>query len=98
MHIYHKFRMITYDKLLAILKERGISQRSVYRTLNISYSCWNGYTHKNKGMRTDTVNKLCALLDVQPGEILTYVPDPADFDAEVQEAIIQFKSTDNPNS
>ena len=30
---------------------------------------------KGKPITTDTINKLCAVLDLQPGDILEYVPD-----------------------
>ena len=83
--------MIRYEKLLTLLKDRGISHRSVYLSLNIPYSCWNGYIHKNKGMRTDTISKLCALLNVQPGDILTYVPDEEEFPKEITDKIMLFQ-------
>ena len=30
---------------------------------------------KNKAITTDTINKLCAVLDLQPGDLLEYIPD-----------------------
>lgn len=35
-------------------------------------------TGKVKGVRFDTLAKLCLLLDCKPGELIDYEPDPAD--------------------
>lgn len=35
-------------------------------------------TGKVKGMRFDTLAKLCLALDCRPGELMDYDPDPAD--------------------
>ncbi|BEV10753.1 helix-turn-helix transcriptional regulator [Asticcacaulis sp. DW145] len=35
-------------------------------------------TGKVKGMRFDTLSKICFLLDCQPADIMEYLPDPAD--------------------
>lgn len=33
-------------------------------------------TGKVKGIRFNTLNQICAILECQPGDILEYVPDP----------------------
>jgi len=33
---------------------------------------------KVRGIRFDTLERICAVLDCQPGDILEYVPDSAD--------------------
>ncbi len=38
-------------------------------------------TGKVRGMRFDTLSKLCLILECQPGDILEYDADPADLDA-----------------
>jgi DNA-binding Xre family transcriptional regulator len=35
----------------------------------------NGRLDKNKRVDTETINKLCKLLNCQPGDIMEYVPD-----------------------
>ena len=66
--------MITYDKLWALLKERRISQYSlttryglprsqIYR---LHHECW---------ISTRTINRLCAILNCQPSDIMEYYPD-----------------------
>ena len=65
--------MITYDKLFELLEQKG---------LNKTYLRNNGltpktvdYLIKNKCVKTDTINKLCNLLQCNPGDILTFTPD-----------------------
>ncbi len=35
-------------------------------------------TGKAKAVKLDTLNKICRILDCQPGDILEYVPDSAE--------------------
>ncbi|WP_140984091.1 helix-turn-helix domain-containing protein [Asticcacaulis tiandongensis] len=35
-------------------------------------------TGKVKGLRFDTLSKICLILDCQPVDIIEYLPDPAD--------------------
>jgi putative transcriptional regulator len=37
-------------------------------------------TGKVRGMRFDTLSKLCLILDCQPGDLLGYDADPGDLD------------------
>jgi len=39
-------------------------------------------TGKVKGVRFDTLAKLCLLLDCKPGDLIDYEPDPADLSGE----------------
>lgn len=39
-------------------------------------------TGKVKGMRFDTLSKICFLLGCQPGDIMEYLPDEADLAAK----------------
>jgi putative transcriptional regulator len=36
---------------------------------------------KVKGVRFDTLAKLCLVLECRPGDLIDYEPDPADLDA-----------------
>ena len=45
------------------LEQLGIDNRTVHRLRH------------NQNITTDTVNKLCRLLNCQPGDILRYLPD-----------------------
>ena len=65
---------IKYDKLFQILKERGHSANYWLRQ-NGLHSATVSKLSKNERINTDTINSICRLLDVQPGDILEYVPD-----------------------
>lgn len=65
--------MITYEKLFLILQEKG---------LNKAWLRKNGLTPtavdwliKNKDVKISTINRLCNLLDCEPGDILSYTKD-----------------------
>ena len=66
--------MIVYDGLFALLKEQGHSLRWLRRN-GISQSVYGKLAHGG-GLDHRTINKLCALLDCQPGDLMAYVPDP----------------------
>lgn len=65
--------MINYNKLFSLLKKNNIGQShlqekglhgNVYQKLR-----------KNELVRVDTIDKLCAILNCQPGDIMEYVED-----------------------
>jgi len=66
--------MIKYDKLFSILKERGHSSTYWLRQ-NGFHSATVTKLKKNERVNTDTLNSVCKLLNVQPGDIMEYVPD-----------------------
>ena len=65
---------IRYDKLFEILKERGHSSNYWLRQNGI-HSATASKLRKNERVNTDTINTICKLLNVQPGDIMEYVPD-----------------------
>ncbi len=65
---------IRYDKLFQILKERGHSSNYWLRQNGI-HSATASKLKKNERVNTDTINTICKLLNVQPGDIMEYVPD-----------------------
>lgn len=62
--------MIKYYKLWRILDERGLKRKD----LNISAQTLAKMT-KGQNVTTDIISKICEVLDVQPGDIMEYVPD-----------------------
>lgn len=65
---------ISYDKLFALIKERGKSEYYL-RKNGISPSILDKLKHKTGGLDHRTIDKLCELLDCQPGDIMEYVKD-----------------------
>lgn len=66
--------MIKYDKLFSMLSAKGLSYTTFLRS-NGFYSATTTKLKKNETINTDTINKLCKLLNCQPGDILEYVED-----------------------
>jgi len=71
---------IKYDKLFSMLEDRGHSLTYWLRQ-NGFHSATVTKLRKNERINTDTLNALCALLNCQPGDIMTYVPDESENNA-----------------
>ena len=67
---------IKFDKLFSILNERGHSATYWLRQ-NGFHSATVTKLRKNERINTDTVNNICKLLNVQPGDIMEYTPEEA---------------------
>ena len=67
---------IKYEKLFALIKERGKTEYYL-RQNGISPSILDKLKHGKGGLDARTIDKLCALLDCQPGDIIEYVPEEA---------------------
>lgn len=65
---------ITYDKLLKIFAERGITSYTIKKENVVGQSAWKK-VHEGGHIDTRTLNALCAYLKCQPGDILEYVPE-----------------------
>lgn len=64
--------MITYDKLRTLLKERDIKQKEMIQSCSIASRTMNSIVH-NRALSTETIDKICDWLDVQPGDIMEFV-------------------------
>ena len=67
---------IKYDKLFALMEEKKIKKNHL-RTHSEHRIYSRVIESMLKGGNVDmvTINKLCAILECQPGDILEYVPD-----------------------
>lgn len=65
---------IKYDKLFNLVTERG---KNVYylRKNGISSSVLEKLKHGTGGLDARSIDKLCRLLDCQPGDLMEYVPN-----------------------
>lgn len=66
--------MIVYDKLGDYLKSKNMKYIDLQRELALSPSMTAKFT-KNRTMSTDTLNRICEYLHVQPSEIMEWIPD-----------------------
>lgn len=63
--------MIVYDRLWAKMRERGISQYKLIREYHVS-SGQLDRLRKNEHVSTFTLDRLCAILNCDLGEIAEY--------------------------
>ena len=80
--------VIIYNKLGDYLKSKDMKYIDLQRELQLSPSMTAKFT-KNRTMSTDTINKVCEYLQVQPNEIMEWIPD-----AEYNKANEQIASID----
>lgn len=65
---------IKYDKLFALIKDKGKTEYYL-RKNGISPSILNKLKHETGGLDARTIEKLCNLIDCQPGDIMEHVED-----------------------
>ena len=66
--------MIVYNKLGDYLKSQNMKYIDLQKALGLSPSMSAKFT-KNRTISTDTLNRICEYLHVQPGEIMEWIPD-----------------------
>ena len=66
--------MIVYYKLDTLLKERKITKTQLTKDTGISTNIVSKIS-KNEVLKTDTLNRICEYLQVQPSEIMEWIPD-----------------------
>lgn len=70
---------IKYDKLFAMMKEKGLTTYRIRMENIISQSALTALKN-GKSVTTDTIAKLCKVLNCQPGDILEYEEEQNDAD------------------
>ena len=65
---------IKFDKLFSLMKKRGLSTYRIRKENIISQSALTSLNN-DKGVTTNTINKLCKVLNCQPGDIMEYVDE-----------------------
>ena len=66
--------MIVYNKLGDYLKSQNMKYIDLQNALGLSPSMTAKFT-KNRTISTDTLNRICEYLQVQPSEIMEWIPD-----------------------
>ena len=75
--------MIVYYKLDTLLDERKITKTQLCKDTGISTNVVSKIS-KNEVFKTDTLNRICEYLQVQPSEIMEWIPD-AEYNAQNEE-------------
>lgn len=65
---------IKYDKLFALMKEKGLTTYKIRKENIISQGALTSL-RAGKSVTIETIEKLCKVLECQPGDIIEYVPD-----------------------
>lgn len=66
--------MIVYYKLDTLLSKRKITKTQLCKDTGISTNVVSKIS-KNEVFKTDTLNRICEYLQVQPNEIMEWIPD-----------------------
>lgn len=66
--------MIVFDKLGNYLKANNMKYIDLQRQIKLSPSVVASF-QKNRNVTTETINKICEFLKVQPNEIMEWIPD-----------------------
>ncbi len=67
---------VTLDRVLA---RRGLTAREVAAQIGLSETQLSLFrSGKVRGLRFTTLARMCAVLRCHPGDLLDYLPDPAD--------------------
>ena len=69
--------MIKYDKLIALLKANGYNTVKI-RDTGLIAQCTMTRLKRGLGIDNRTIDRVCRTFNVQPGDIMEYVPDPVD--------------------
>ena len=64
-----------YDKLFALLKERGITSYKIRKDNIISQAALTKMKNGEGNIDTRTLERLCAVLHCQPGDLMEYVEE-----------------------
>ena len=66
---------IRFDKMVALMRAKGVTTYRIRQDKLLSQKVYQKLRTGSGDVDTRTINKLCKLLDCQPGDIMEYVPD-----------------------
>lgn len=66
--------MIAYNKLMNLLSKKQITKKQFSEAIGIKANTMSALS-KNRNVNTDTLNRICEYLNVQPSEIMEWIPD-----------------------
>ena len=73
---------ISMERVKSLMEEKGLKKWDL-RQMGINGTVLDkvlsGPLTKSRRVDTETINKLCTILNCQPGDIMEYVPDNSDY-------------------
>lgn len=70
--------MIKYDRLWQTMKQRGITQYTLYTHYGVNRSLLDRLRH-NQNIEMNTIDKLCNILNCRVEDIMEHFPDENHF-------------------
>lgn len=70
--------LIVYDKMLALLKEKGYTSYRIKKENIIGQATLTKLKKGIGGLDHRSIDNLCKALNCQPGDLMEYVQDPVD--------------------
>ena len=67
--------MINYDKFFTFIRINNIKLKDLRKHKIVSEATLQKMRHNCTGLSYDSLNRLCAFLNCQPGDIMEYVED-----------------------
>ena len=74
---------IKYDRLLALLQERGYNAYRIKKEGLIGQATFYAIKNGTGGLDYRTIDRLCKAFECQPGDLMEYVPDPPKDDSAI---------------
>ena len=66
--------MIVYEKLMNLLSKKKLNKRQLSEAIGIKANTMSALS-KNRNVNMETINRICEYLQVQPSEIIEWIPD-----------------------
>ncbi|MEE0100375.1 MAG: helix-turn-helix transcriptional regulator [Acutalibacteraceae bacterium] len=66
---------IRYDKLFKLLKDRGYTTYKIRKEKLLGQGTLTALKNGTGGLDARTIDRLCNMLDCQPGDLMEFVPD-----------------------
>lgn len=79
---------IVFFKLFDIMRRRGISRKDLVEKAGISQPTFQSLKHGGV-VKTDTIDKLCEVLGVQPGDLMEYQQEVPPEEGPMNERLVK---------
>jgi len=66
---------IKYDKLFALLAEKGFTTYKIRKEKLIGQATLTALRNGTGGLDHKTISRICEILECQPGDIMEFIPD-----------------------
>ena len=76
---------IVYDKLFALLKEKGYSTYRIRQNKLIGQGTLTAIRNGTGGLDAKTLSRLCEVLECQPGDLMEYVNENRDREQKMKD-------------